>query len=140
MVAIYNGRQFPSADLAAWAKVASGTTNNIGRYSGARGVVAFLLFLLPKPSDEAEQRQQMVPRAHSVGRELLIRAHRLYLVPRTCPCICRAAESPAENGRDPAVSRASASFQPVDRLNVVHAAIVPLVAKPSASRLRQFVE
>ena len=45
--------------------VASGTTNNIGRYRGARGVVAFLLFLLPKPSDEAEQRQQMVPRAHS---------------------------------------------------------------------------
>ena len=31
-------------------------------------MVAFLLFLLPKPSDEAEQRQQMVPRAHSVGR------------------------------------------------------------------------
>jgi len=26
-------------------------------------VVAFLLFLSPKPSDEAEQRQQMVPRA-----------------------------------------------------------------------------
>jgi hypothetical protein len=33
------------------------------RYSVARGAVAFLLFLLPKPSDEAEQRQQMVPRA-----------------------------------------------------------------------------
>jgi hypothetical protein len=29
----------------------------------ARGAVAFLLFLLPKPSVEAEQRQQMVPRA-----------------------------------------------------------------------------
>jgi hypothetical protein len=29
----------------------------------ARGVVAFLLFPLPKPSVEAEQRQQMVPRA-----------------------------------------------------------------------------
>lgn len=27
-------------------------------------MAAFLLFLLPKPSDEAEQRQQMVPRAH----------------------------------------------------------------------------
>lgn len=26
-----------------------------------------MLFLLPKPSDEAEQRQQMVPRAHSVA-------------------------------------------------------------------------
>jgi hypothetical protein len=26
-----------------------------------------LLFLLPKPSDEAEQRQQMVPRAHSIA-------------------------------------------------------------------------
>ena len=37
------------------------------RYSEARGVAAFLLFLLPKPSDEAEQRQQMVPRAHSVA-------------------------------------------------------------------------
>jgi hypothetical protein len=33
------------------------------RYSVARGAVAFLLFLLPKLSDEAEQRQQMVPRA-----------------------------------------------------------------------------
>jgi hypothetical protein len=31
----------------------------------ARGAVAFLLFLLPKPSVEAEQRQQMVPRATS---------------------------------------------------------------------------
>jgi hypothetical protein len=29
----------------------------------ARGAVAFLLFPLPKPSVEAEQRQQMVPRA-----------------------------------------------------------------------------
>jgi hypothetical protein len=29
----------------------------------ARGAMAFLLFLLPKPSVEAEQRQQMVPRA-----------------------------------------------------------------------------
>jgi hypothetical protein len=29
----------------------------------ARGAVVFLLFLLPKPSVEAEQRQQMVPRA-----------------------------------------------------------------------------
>jgi hypothetical protein len=60
-------RQFRSADHAPWAEVASGTTNNIWRYSEARGVVAFLLFLLPKPSDEAEQRQQMVPRAHSIA-------------------------------------------------------------------------
>jgi hypothetical protein len=30
----------------------------------------------------------------------------------------------------------SASFQPVDRLNVVHAAVVPLVAKPGASWFR----
>jgi hypothetical protein len=39
----------------------------------ARGVVAFLLFLLPKPSVEAEQRQQMVPRAtrSTVGFQLL---------------------------------------------------------------------
>jgi hypothetical protein len=29
----------------------------------ARGAVAFLLFLLPKPSVKAEQRQQIVPRA-----------------------------------------------------------------------------
>ena len=95
-------------------------------------MVAFLLFLLPKPSDEAEQRQQMVPRAHSVAAcptalhlELLIRAHRLYLVSRTCPCICRAADP-----RKMAVilRRASASFQPFDRFNVVHAAMVPLVA------------
>lgn len=33
-----------------------------------------------------------------------------------------------ESGGDPVVSRASASFQPVNRLNVVHAAMVPLVA------------
>jgi hypothetical protein len=39
----------------------------------ARGAVAFLLFLLPKPSVEAEQRQQMVPRAtrSTVGFQLL---------------------------------------------------------------------
>jgi hypothetical protein len=66
-VLAFAGRQFRSADDAPWAEVASGTTNNIWRYSEARGVVAFLLFLLPKPSDEAEQRQQMVPRAHSVA-------------------------------------------------------------------------
>jgi hypothetical protein len=41
------------------------------RYSVARGVVAFLLFLLPKPSDEAEQRQQMVPRALRSSRFFL---------------------------------------------------------------------
>jgi hypothetical protein len=33
--------------------------------------VAFLLFLLPKPSDEAEQRQQMVPRALRSSRSFL---------------------------------------------------------------------
>jgi hypothetical protein len=37
----------------------------------ARGAVAFLLFLLPKPSVEAEQRQQVVPRAPTFGFELL---------------------------------------------------------------------
>jgi hypothetical protein len=39
----------------------------------ARGAVAFLLFLLPKPSVEAEQRQQVVPRAtrSTVGFQLL---------------------------------------------------------------------
>jgi hypothetical protein len=39
----------------------------------ARGAVAFLLFLLPKLSVEAEQRQQMVPRASrsTVGFQLL---------------------------------------------------------------------
>jgi hypothetical protein len=39
--------------------------------SAARGAVAFLLFLLPKPSVEAEQRQQMVPRVlirSTIGR------------------------------------------------------------------------
>ena len=37
----------------------------------ARGAVAFLLFPLPKPSVEAEQRQQMVPRALLSSRLLI---------------------------------------------------------------------
>ena len=44
--------------------VVFGVFNLETQHPGARGVAAFLLFLLPKPSDEAEQRQQMVPRAH----------------------------------------------------------------------------